>query len=80
MLATMIRCGSIDVAWIGEQAEKTKEAGAANPEKIIRAIIKAIKADKGIDAVKNAFGPQQMAMETLLGKDQWVLIKAEMTS
>ncbi|OEU10647.1 ARM repeat-containing protein [Fragilariopsis cylindrus CCMP1102] len=80
MLATMIRCDAIDVTWIGEQAEKTKAESPVIPEKIIRAIIKAIKADNGIDAVKNAFGPQQMAMETLLGKDQWVLIKAEMTS
>jgi len=77
MLATMIRSSAIDVTWIGQQAEKTKLSGDAVPEKIIRATIKAIHADKGVDAVKNSFGPHQAAMETLLGKDKWVVIKAE---
>jgi|ERR1712166_803115 len=77
MLATMIRSNAIDVTWIGQQAEKTKISNDATPEKIIRAIIKAIHSDKGVEAVKNSFGHHQAAMETLLGKDKWVVIKAE---
>jgi len=79
MLATMIRSNAIDVTWIGQQAEKTKQSSDAIPEKIIRAIIKAIHADKGTEAVKNSFGPHQAAMETLLGKNKWVVIKAEIS-
>lgn len=80
MLATMIRTNAVDVTWIGQQAEKTKVSSDANPEKIIRATIKAVNTDKGIEAVKNSFGPHQMAMETLLGKDKWTVIKAEISS
>jgi len=80
MLATMIRSNAVDVSWIGQQAEKTKLSSDANPEKIIRATIKAINTDKGIDAVKNSFGPHQMAMEALLGEDKWTIIKAEISS
>jgi len=79
MLATMIRCNALDVTWVGKEAEKTKISSDANPEKIIRALIKAIKADKGIEAVKTAFGPHQKAMETLLGAEKWDSIKKEMT-
>lgn len=77
MLATMIRCKAIDVNWVGEQAEKTKASNDANPEKIIRSLIKAINADNGIEAVKSSFGPHQKAMEKLLGGEKWASIKKE---
>jgi translation initiation factor 4G len=79
MLAGMIRTGAVNVAWIGEQAEKTKPADASIPEKIIRALVLAIKNDKrgGPAAVKNAFAPHQQAMETLLGAGTWAEIKKE---
>lgn len=77
MLATMIRCNAIDVTWIGQEAEKTKIGGAANPEKIVRALMKAIKADKGIEGIKNSFKPHQNAMEKLLGAAKWDSIKKE---
>lgn len=79
LLATMIRTGALNVTWIGEQAEKTKGSNASNPEKIIRALITAIKTDKrgGPVAVKAAFGPHQEAMQTLLGPSTWTEIKKE---
>lgn len=77
MLATMIGCNAIDVTWIGQEAEKTKIGGAANPEKIICALMKAIKADKGIEGIKNSFKPHQNAMEKLLGAAKWDSIKKE---
>lgn len=79
MLATMIRCNAIDVSWIGQEAEKTKVSSEANPEKIIRALIKAIGADKGIEAIKGAFRPHQTAMEKLLGAEKWASIKTEIS-
>lgn len=79
LLAVMIRSNAIDVTWIGLQAEKTKISSGDNPGKIIRATIKAVHADKGIEAVKNSFGPHQLSMEKLLGKDTWVQIKSEIS-
>jgi translation initiation factor 4G len=79
MLATMIRCNAIDVTWVGKEAEKTKISSDANPEKIIHSLIKAIKADKGNEAVKTSFGPHQKAMETLLGAEKWDSIKKEIS-
>jgi translation initiation factor 4G len=79
MLATMIRTGAIDVSWIAEQAEKTKMSDPSNPEKIVRALVHAIKIDKrgGPEAVKNAFGPYQDSMSSLLGSSTWEVIKKE---
>jgi translation initiation factor 4G len=77
MLATMIRCNAIDVTWVGTEAEKTKVSSEANPEKIILSLMKAIDADKGVEAVKGAFGPHQKIMEKLLGIDKWASIKKE---
>ena len=79
MLATMIRCNAIDVTWVGKEAEKTKVSSAANPEKIIRSLIKAIDTDKGIEAIKSSFGPHQKAMENLLGVEKWASIKKEIS-
>jgi len=79
MLATMIRCNAIDVTWVGKEAEKTKLSSDANPEKIVRALIKAIDADKGIEAIKSSFGPHQKAMEKLLGAEKWASIKKEIS-
>jgi len=79
MLSAMIRCNAVDVTWIGKEAEKTKISSDANPEKIIRALIKAIGADKGIEAIKVSFGPHHKAMEKLLGVEKWASIKKEST-
>lgn len=79
MLATMIRCNAIDVTWVAEASEKTKISDDANPDKIVRALLKAINADKGIEAIKGAFGPHQKSMEKLLGADKWAAIKKEIS-
>merc|ERR1712070_51030 len=78
MLATMIRCNAIDVTWVGQEAEKTKISNEANPEKIIRALMKAIDADKGVEAIKAAFRAHQAAMEKLLGTEKWASMKKEL--
>ncbi|KAL3909427.1 MAG: hypothetical protein SGARI_002604, partial [Bacillariaceae sp.] len=79
LLATMVRTGAIDVGWVAEQAEKTKISDASNPEKIIRALVNAVKNDKrgGPEAVKNAFGRHQDALKALLGDSTWDAIKKE---
>ncbi|KAL3927717.1 MAG: hypothetical protein SGARI_005247, partial [Bacillariaceae sp.] len=79
MLATMIRTRAIDMSWVAEQAEKTKLSDPTAAEKIIRGLVNAIKNDKrgGADAVKNAFGPHQDAMNKLLGASTWDAVKKE---
>jgi hypothetical protein len=78
LLANMIRVRAVDVTWVGEQAEKTKLSDETNPEKIIRALIGAIKAAGGVEAVKGAFGTHQKKLESLLGSAKWAALKKEL--
>jgi hypothetical protein len=70
MLCAMFLVKVIDVDWLCEQCEKTKASLAENPDKIVKALAKAIEAAKGKDGVKEILGSQAKSLETLFG-DKW---------
>lgn len=76
ILAAVMKVGATDVRYVCEQAEKTKPSDPSNPQKIIQALVNAVKADGGAEAVKTVFGPHQNELKKLLGDTKWEEIKA----
>eukprot|EP00980_Cylindrotheca_fusiformis_P021277 scaffold8194_cov118-Cylindrotheca_fusiformis.AAC.8 len=69
MLTAMYNAKAVDIAWICEQAEKTRDNGEDNPEKVIRALATAMESKNGKDSVRAALSsPGPVA--NLLG-DRW---------
>jgi hypothetical protein len=77
MLSTMLRVKAIDVSYVCEQAEMTKDSSEENPEKLIRAIARAMEASQGKDEVRALFNGSAKALESLLGSDKWAAISKD---
>jgi translation initiation factor 4G len=74
MLTAMYNIKAIDIAWICEQAEKTKVSSEDNPEKIIRALAGAMESNSGKDGVRAALSGGPVAK--LLG-DNWDVVSKD---
>lgn len=74
MLSSMMAVGAVDVAWICEQAEKTKLAGAENPGKVIKSLAVALEKSNGKDGAKSTLNGSKASLEKLLGADGWAAI------
>ena len=80
LLAGMLRIGAIDVAWICEQAEKTKvDPDTQAPSKLVKATIQELTKSAGASAAKSKFGGSSTsALSKLLGDDGWKAISGEL--
>merc|ERR1719487_2674640 len=75
ILSTMIKVKAIDMAWICEQAEKTKLSSAENPERILKSLAGSLKTVLGEDEAKSVLGIGTIFIEKLVGTDKCAAIK-----
>lgn len=75
ILTAMYNVKAIDIAWICEQAEKTKVGSDENPEKIIRGVAGAMESNGGKDGVRAALAASAPVSKLLGAK--WDAVSKE---
>jgi len=79
VLASMLRIGAVDVAWICEQAEKTKmDPDTKAPMALTKAILEALKGSGAGSVAKDKFASSKAVVTKLLGDDGWRTISKEL--
>ena len=84
VLSAMFKLEALDVAWLCEQAEKTRaeDPDTPAPVKIVQKTMEAMKAKYGIEAVEKAFAgtDDSLKLASLVGADKWNAMTADIMS